>query len=156
MGLVLLIAGLLMVITGARGTYAQFGSLVAGEFQGQNNFTYWFLSFMGLGAIGYIPKLQTVSRLLMTLVLLVLVLSHKGFFAQFTAALKAGPKQPNSLPSQTSVSPNASTATINSAITSNTTGPFGSTPSSAGQSKAFGWLNYFFGLSTNSSGSATP
>ena len=100
MGLVLLIAGLLMVITGARGTYAQFGSLVAGEFQGPNNFVYWALALGGLGLVGYIPKLQTVSRLLMTLVLLTLILSHKGFFAQFQAALKAGPKQPNALPSQ--------------------------------------------------------
>lgn len=104
MGFALLIVGLLMVITGARGTYAQFGSQVASEFQGQNNFTYWLIALGTIGAVGYIQPLQTISRWLMTLILLSIFLSHKGFFAQFQAALKAGPKAPN-VPNATNSGP---------------------------------------------------
>jgi len=94
MGFALLIVGLLMVITGARGTYAQFGRQIASEFQGQNNFTYWLLAIGTIGALGYIQSLQVISRWLMALILLSIFLSHKGFFAQFQAALKAGPVAP--------------------------------------------------------------
>lgn len=148
-----------MVITGARGTYAQFGSQIASEFQGQNNFTYWLIAIGSIGALGYIQTLQTISRYLMALILLSIFLSHKGFFAQFQSALKTGAKTPNAATSlssitsgQASPTSQSSTADLNSAITSNQTGPFGSTPNSAGQAKAFGWLNYFFGLGTNSAG----
>lgn len=95
MGLALVIIGLLMVVTGARGTYQQFGSLLVGEFSGSNNFAYWLFAIGGVGALGYIPALQTISRYLLALVLLVLFLAHKGFFAQFTNALKSGPQQPS-------------------------------------------------------------
>jgi hypothetical protein len=99
MGLPLLIIGLLMVITGGRGTYAQFGSQVASEFQGgKGSFTYWILAIGAIGAVGYVPQLQTVSRWMLTLVIVSLFLSHKGFFAQFQAALAAGPTAPNAVP----------------------------------------------------------
>ncbi len=98
MAIPLLIIGLLMVITGGRGTYAQFGSQVASEFQGQNSFTYWLLAIGILGAVGYITPLQKISRMLMALVILVIFLANKGFFAKFTAALKQGPVKPNALP----------------------------------------------------------
>jgi len=161
MGFALVLVGLLMVITGGRGTYAQFGSLVAGEFsgpffppkgQGSTNFASWFIALGTVGALGYISSLQTISRYLMALILLSIVLSHKGFFAQFQAALTAGPKTPNAPPAQQSVSSSSSTATINNAITSNQQGVGGSTPTSAGQAKFNGWINYFLGLGTNSAG----
>jgi hypothetical protein len=148
----LIIIGLLMVITGARGTYAEFGKTIAGEFQGQNNFVYWFGAIIIVGSIGYVQELRTISRLLLALVIIVLILSHKGFFQQFQSALKTGPVQPNALPGQNSVSPNASQATINSAITSNSQGVGGSTPATAGQAKFNSWMNYIFGLGTNSAG----
>jgi hypothetical protein len=102
MGLPLLIIGLLMVITGGRGTYAQFGSQVASEFQGPNSFTYWLLAIGILGAVGYIKPLQKISRLLMALVLIVIFLANKGFFAKFTQALQTGPTQPNAIPANSS------------------------------------------------------
>lgn len=105
MGFALLIIGLLMVITGARGTYAQFGAQVASEFTGQNNFTYWILAIGSIGALGYIPEIRTISRYLMALVIIVLFLDHKGFFAQFQSALSTGPKQPNAIPLAASGSP---------------------------------------------------
>lgn len=152
MGFALVLVGLLMVITGGRGTYAQFGAQVASEFQGTNNFTYWLIALGTIGAVGYIQSLQTISRYLMALILLSIFLSHKGFFSQFQSALKAGPKAPNTPAAQQSVSSSASTATINNAITSNQQGVGGSTPATTGQAKFNGWMNYLFGTGTNSAG----
>lgn len=158
MGFALVLIGLLMVITGGRGTYAQFGTLVAGEFTGPiippkgqaPNFATWLIALSAVGALGYIQTLQTISRLLMTLIILSIFLSQKGFFAQFQAALKAGPKAPNALTSNSTpaVSQSSSAATISGAITSNQTGVGGSTPATAGQGKFNGWMNYFFGTGT--------
>lgn len=85
-----------MIVTGAKGTYAQFGQQVAADFTGPGNFTYWIAAIGAVGAVGYIDALKTVSRLFMALLLIVLVLSNKGFFAKFSAALKQGPVAPQS------------------------------------------------------------
>jgi len=102
MGLALTIIGLLMVIVGGRGTYAQFGKQLSYDFTGGGNFkqsfTIWFLAIAGIGAIGYLPALQTISRMLLALVLIVIFLANKGFFQQFTQALQTGPQQPAALP----------------------------------------------------------
>ena len=98
MGFALLLIGLLMIIVGARGTYVQFGEQLTSEFTGENNFTYWIVALGAIGALGYIPAVQKLSRMLMTLVILVLFLSHKGFFEQFQTALKSGPVPPKPLP----------------------------------------------------------
>lgn len=97
MPIALIIIGIVMVVTGGRGTYSQFGSQLASEFQGQNSFTYWLIGIIGAGSLGYIPTLQTVSRLLMALIVLSIFLSHKGFFQQFQNALKQGPTQPQTV-----------------------------------------------------------
>jgi hypothetical protein len=97
MPFVLLIVGLLMIITGARGTYAQFGSQLASEFEGTNSFTYQMIALGAIGALGYIPALQTISRWALALILLVILLSNKGsngFFSEFQAALQNGPTTP--------------------------------------------------------------
>lgn len=99
MGFVLVIIGLLMVITGARGTYAQFGAQVASEFTAQPgggpSFTTWLLAIGAVGALGYIPTLQIISRWLMALVVISLFLSQKGFFAKLQTALNTSPTPPN-------------------------------------------------------------
>lgn len=96
MGLPLIIIGLLMVITGGRGTYGQFGAQVASEFAGpwKQSFTAWLLAIGILGAIGYIQPLQKISRWLMALVIITIFLANKGFFAKFTQALNQGPTAP--------------------------------------------------------------
>jgi len=142
MGYPLVLIGLLMVITGGRGTYAQFGKQIASEFQGPNNFAYWLLALGVIGALGYIQTLQTISRYMMALVLLSIFLSHKGFFAQFQAAMKAGPAAPNALPSSSSAAPTAGIGSANP----NTSGLFGQAPTSTGQATANSYLNRFFGI----------
>lgn len=92
MPFVLVIAGLLMVVTGARGTYQQFGSQLAKDFNGQ--FLYFAAAILFVGALGYVESLRRISRLFMALILIVLVLANRGFFDKFTQALKTGPVAP--------------------------------------------------------------
>lgn len=94
MAFVFTIVGILMIVTGVKGTYAAFGSQVASDFTGSQPFTYWVAAILGIGAIGYIDALKTVSRLFLTLILVSMVIANKGFFNQLTAALKAGPIAP--------------------------------------------------------------
>jgi hypothetical protein len=115
-GIPLFIIGLLMVITGERGTYSQFGSQVASEFQGQNNFTYWLLAIGMLGAIGYYSPLQKISRMLMALVILVIFLANKGFFAKFQQALQTGPTSPNALPQSATTTPSQAVSQATGAV----------------------------------------
>jgi|SRR5580700_2051720 hypothetical protein len=157
MGLPLLIIGLLMVIVGGRGTYAQFGSQVASEFQGQGSFTYWLIAIAAVGAIGYFPAIQKISRYLMALIIISIFLSHKGFFAKFQAALAQGPIAPNALPSSGSNVTAAQSGAISpsQALSNQTTSAFGTpTDPNSAQGKFNGWMNYLFGA--NQASPAAP
>lgn len=95
MAFVLTASGLLMIVVGARGTYAQFGQQVVSDFTGPGNFTYWLASLGAVGALGYVEAFREFSRWFMALIIIGMILSNKGFFAKFTAALKGGPTAPN-------------------------------------------------------------
>lgn len=98
MGFVLVAGGLLMIVTGAKGTYSQFGSQVASDFTGPGNFTYWIVSIGAVGSLGYIEALRAFSRMFMALILIAMVLSNRGFFTKFSDALKSGPIAPDAIP----------------------------------------------------------
>jgi hypothetical protein len=132
MAFVLVTVGILMIVTGAKGTYAAFGSQVASDFTGSQPFTYWLAAIGGIGALGYVDALRTFSRLFMSLILVAMVLANKGFFAQFTAALKQGPVAPvgGTGSPATSTSQNASQgASIIGSLTNWVTGSNSNTPS---------------------------
>lgn len=88
----LVTAGLIMIITGATGCHKAFGNLLAGEFSGNKNFAYWLASIGAVGALGYVDALRTFSHVFMTLIIVVMLLSNQGFFAQLSQALSSGPK----------------------------------------------------------------
>lgn len=93
----LLIIGIVLIVAGVRNSQDQLFSLVKGDFSGDANFFYWFISIMIIGAVGYIPRLKPISNAFLVLVILVLFLKRGdpktnvggGFFQQFTAALNA-------------------------------------------------------------------
>jgi hypothetical protein len=153
MGFILALIGLLMIDTGYQGTYRQFGTLVAGEFTAKPSFLYFVAGIGAVGAIGYIDSLRVFSRLFLTLILIGIVVSNKGFFANFQKALATGPVAPQAVQGQTALSSTSSTSALNSAISSNTSNLAGEPAQSSGQAKANGWFNYIFGTGTNSSGS---
>lgn len=138
--------GLLMIITGINNTYSPFAAQLQSDFTGSKSFFVWIIAIGSVGALGYINNLRQFSHYFMALILIALILSNKGVFANFQAAIASGPKQP--VANSTSGTSASSTTDTNSATTPNQ-GPFGSTPQSAGENKAFGWFNYLFGFSNS-------
>lgn len=81
-------SGIVLVFVGLNGNAALLYSLIAADFQGKNSFVYWMVAILVLGALGYIKGLESLSKLFLILVLLVLFLDNGGFFNQFQAFLK--------------------------------------------------------------------
>ena len=81
--------GLVLIISGARGTSSDLVKLLKDDLSGDGNFVYWMLSIAVLGALGYIDALQPLSRALLVLVVVVLILAESkaggagGFFVKF-------------------------------------------------------------------------
>lgn len=86
----LLIFGAVMVVAGVRNTYKDLWALVEADFTRQGGFLSWVAAIAVIGGLGYIPKLKPLSIALMTLLLLVLVLSNKGVFAQLQSFIASG------------------------------------------------------------------
>lgn len=83
----LVIIGLILIVSGIRNTTGTLGTLVANDFTGSKNFFYWLGAMLIVGSVGYIPKAQTASRAFIVLIMVVMIISDKGFFAQFVSAL---------------------------------------------------------------------
>ncbi len=91
----LIITGLVLLVAGVKGTQNQLYSLIQGDFTGPNNFIFWMLSILIIGGLGYVPKLQPISRMFLFLIIVVLFLnkggtaSKPGFFSAFQSAISA-------------------------------------------------------------------
>jgi hypothetical protein len=96
----LLLIGVWLLIAGVRNTAGPASTpgtlfaLLHGDFTGTDNFAYWFIAIVLIGAIGYIPKLKSLSTAFLVLVLVVLFLKKGssvgvggGFFDQFLTGL---------------------------------------------------------------------
>lgn len=84
MPFVLIISGTVLLIAAVRNTQQDLFFLLANDFTGTNNFIYWFVSILIIGAIGYIPKAKPISDGFMVLVILVLFLKRgTGFVDMF-------------------------------------------------------------------------
>ena len=91
-----IIIGVVMVTAAVRDTVTDSAvtkqqgltTLLVNDFTGKNNFVYWVLSILIVGALGYIKPLEPVSRAFMLLIVIVLFLSNKGVFDQFNTALQ--------------------------------------------------------------------
>lgn len=79
--------GLIALVTAVQGTWKDFFALLKGDVTGPNNFLYWIVAIFALGALGYVPRLKPVSDAFLVLVVVILFLSHKGFFAQFQSVI---------------------------------------------------------------------
>lgn len=99
MPFVLIIAGIVLLIVAVRNTQDQFFYLLQGDFTGKNNFVFWVLAILIIGAIGYVPRLKPISNAFLILVVLVLILTKgqglfdktSGFFAQITEGTATRP-----------------------------------------------------------------
>ena len=84
----------MLLVTAVKNTQGTLFALVQGDLTGKNNFIFWMLSILAIGAVGYIPKLKPISVAFLTLVVIVLVLKKGnpqgiggGFFDQLMSGL---------------------------------------------------------------------
>lgn len=83
----LIAIGLLLVIAAYNNTQDVLGGQLKKDFSGSTGFVYWIAAIIIVGAIGYMKPMQTVSRAMLALILVVVFLTNSGVFAQFNAAL---------------------------------------------------------------------
>lgn len=89
MPFLLVVIGITLIITSAKNNQGTLLNLVQSDFVGPNNFIFWFLSIIIIGSIGYIKWLKPISNAFLVLIVVVLILSEKGFFAAFTSQINA-------------------------------------------------------------------
>jgi hypothetical protein len=85
----LAIVGIVLLVSALRGTSGSLFAALKADFTGSGNYIYWVVAILVIGSIGYIKKLQPISDAFLALVLIVLMISNKGFFAQFMTALSS-------------------------------------------------------------------
>lgn len=95
MPFVMLLFGATLAISAYKGTTEDLFALLQKDFTGDTNFLYWMASVAGVGLIGYVPGLQNFSRLIFILLLIVVLVSNKGIFAQFAMALQTSSSATN-------------------------------------------------------------
>lgn len=83
----LAIIGIVILISAIRGTSGALFSTLKSDFTGSGNFLYWVIAILVVGSIGYVKKLQPISSAFLALLLIVLFISNKGFFAQFQSGI---------------------------------------------------------------------
>jgi hypothetical protein len=83
----LAIIGIIILVSAIRGTSGALFSTLKSDFTGSGNFLYWVIAILVVGSIGYIKKLQPISSAFLALLLVVLFISNKGFFAQFQSGI---------------------------------------------------------------------
>lgn len=106
MALALLLFGFAFVAIGVRNTQSQISGLLASDFSGAGSFWYFIAGIAAAGALGFYTPLRGASRGLILLLIVVLILSNEGFFAQLQLALK------NPTPSAAPAPPAAPTASV--------------------------------------------
>lgn len=95
MPLVALVAGIVFLVGAVRdtlkdspdGTHKGLIHLLQGDITGPNNFLYWIAVIAILGILGAVDDLKPLSDAFLVLFVIVILLGHKGFFTQLTAAL---------------------------------------------------------------------
>lgn len=89
----LILAGAVALVAGIRNTYKDLWALVEGDFRG--GFLAWVAAIAAIGALGYVPRLKPLSVALMSLLLVVLVISNRGVFAQLQTFVLSGAGNPS-------------------------------------------------------------
>lgn len=86
-----LVIAVLLIAAGINNKTRELGELIGDSFRPQDgspSFITWILALLLVGSLGYVSQLKPVANALIALILIVLLLSNKGFFEKFTGALK--------------------------------------------------------------------
>lgn len=87
MPLAVLVIGIALLVSALRGTEKTLGQQLVKDFTGGGSYVDWVAAIIILGLIGYVPNLETPSRALLGLVLLVFIVSNNGVFSNLQQAL---------------------------------------------------------------------
>lgn len=91
MPLFFLIIGILLVIVGINDRVDDLNTLLKEDFapsDGQPSFLLWVLIIGVIGLLGGIKSFKPVSNAFLVLLVVVVLLTNKGFIAQFTNSIK--------------------------------------------------------------------
>lgn len=91
MPLFILFVGILLVVVGINNKIPELVGLIKEDFRPSENvpgFHVWVLAIFVAGALGYVKQLKPVANAFLVLIIVVMLLSNKGFFAQFTSAIE--------------------------------------------------------------------
>jgi len=87
----LILVGLVLTVAGVRDKQDVLFTQVRADFTGPNSYGVWVAAILAIGAVGYVPTLQPLSRVFLALVLVVLLLHNGTVFNQFKDALTGVP-----------------------------------------------------------------
>lgn len=88
-----LAVGILLIIVAINDKMPELGGLIKEDFQpsgGAPSFTAWIIAIFVIGAVGYVKSLKPVANSFLVLIVIVMLLSNKGFFDKFTQAITKG------------------------------------------------------------------
>jgi uncharacterized membrane protein HdeD (DUF308 family) len=91
MPIFILFVGILLVVVGINNKIPELVSLVKEDFRPTENvsgFHMWVLAIFVAGALGYVKSFRPVANALLALIIIVMLLSNKGFFAGFKNAIE--------------------------------------------------------------------
>lgn len=88
MAFAFLFIGIILIISAARGTLSDLGTLLKSEFTGSNNFFYWLIAIGIIGAIGYNSKAAPFSRAFLALIIIAMILANGGVYENFMEAIQ--------------------------------------------------------------------
>lgn len=125
----LLLLGLLLIAVALKGTEHELGQRLQDDLLGADGFIAWIFAIMAIGALGYVPGLETASNYLLVLLMVVILVRNGGVWSQLQTALQqasaAGPA-PSVAPQRTTAdgssgSSGSSSASGNSSSSSDAT-----------------------------------
>lgn len=91
MPILFLIVGVLLIVVGVNNKIPELVELIKEDFSpsdGTTSFPVYIVAIFVAGSLGYIQAMKPVANAFLALIIVVMLLSNKGFFEKFTSALK--------------------------------------------------------------------
>lgn len=86
-----LLVGILLIVVSINDKIPELGGLIKEDFQpagSQPGFGVWIVAIFVIGSLGYIREFKPVANSFLALVVIVMLLSNRGFFDKFSSSIK--------------------------------------------------------------------
>jgi len=87
-----LLVGALLIIVAVNDKMSELSGLIKDDFRpstgGVPGFPIWIVAIFIAGSLGYIKELRPVANAFLTLIIVSLILSNRGFFAKFKSSIE--------------------------------------------------------------------